>query len=357
MFEGAVERLGSGAVAVEKQLRTSERLRDIFATEQGLCAASPACTTATQLSSDPPDSVEWRVIDHCSAVTRLYALYEQFAHEMLREHLSLLERQFRFTELDSALQNAYRVGVAKILEKKEGPRFEDIVLTDLLGGFHKAASGETPYRLEPKALLIHEQNLRLPMLAALYQECGVDGLSEWIAGHPEIEEFFSAAERMHSSAEVELRTLIDYRNEAAHGGLDVDDVLAVDALCEFADFIKVLCRALAERIQLAALQTGLSRDQATEVGTVSETFQGGRVIIAAVAGKFSIGESIYLISPTQCAHRRIESIQLDDVPHDQVDIADATELGFRLSGRARVGQRIVRLTTAPPPSPPLGGDA
>lgn len=345
MFEGAVARLEDSAAAVKRQLRTSESLRDSLATAGGVCATQPACAAVVRMSTDPPDNVEWRIIDHCSAVTRLYALYEQFAHAMIREHLALLERQALFTELASGLQNAYRTGVARILERKEGGRYDDIVLTDLLGEFHKAASGQAGYRLEPKALLIHEQNLRLPVLDSLYQKCGVGGLSGWVANHPEMIQFFSLQDRMHSSAEVELRSLIDYRNDAAHGGLSVDDVLATDALCEFADFICVLCEVLAERVQLAALESGLLTGRTIQCGIVDEIFEGGRIAIATVQGTFVVGASLYLRSDTRCSRQTVESIQLNGVNHENIEISPSEQLGIRLSGRARVGQGVFQYSS------------
>jgi hypothetical protein len=342
MFRGAVARLEGSAAAVKQQLQTSERLRNALGQEPKICEASAQCSAVQELSRDPPESVEWRVIDHCSAVTRLYALYEQFAHEMLREHLSLIEKQFLFTELDAGFQNAYRVGVAKILEKKDGPRYEEIVLGDLVGEFHKAVSGQKGYRLEPQALLIHEQNLRLSVLETLYQKCGINGLTEWVANHPRMIEFFSASDRMHSGAETELKSLIEYRNDAAHGGLTVDDVLSVDTLCEFADFVSVLGSVLAERIQCTALKNGVSGGRVRECGVVDETYKSGMIAVATVTGKFSVGATIYLMSNVQCTERSIESIQLEGEDRKVIEVNDAVQLGFGLDGRAKELQQVLQ---------------
>jgi hypothetical protein len=51
--------------------------------------------------------------------------------------------------------------------------------------FNLALSGDKTYRLEPAAMLIQEQNLRLTELVRIFSTCGVDALGEWIVGHPE----------------------------------------------------------------------------------------------------------------------------------------------------------------------------
>lgn len=344
MFSGAVARLYSRALAVQQQLRTSERLRVGASGGTSLCGQSPPCEASAAAVSETPEPTEWRVIDHCSAVTRLYALYEQFAHEMLREHLSLLEKRRLYTELPVAFQNAYRAGVSKILEKKDGPRYQEISLTNLLLEFHKAASGQPDYRLEPLALLVHEHNLRLPALGSLYQNCGIENLAGWISSHPDMRKFFEQ-DRMHASAENELKALIQYRNDAAHGGLTLDDVLSVDALCEFADFIIVLCSVMSERVQHVALLDGFASGHATECGQVSEVFKGGTVAVAKVVGKFAVGDSIYLSSDTRCVERRINSMQVDGVDTAEFHAMEERELGFGLDGRAKIGVKVLRLVT------------
>lgn len=332
MFGGSVARLRERVSAVQKQLRASEKLR-AAAAGSPICNQTVACDRSVAIVTEVPDPTEWRVIDHCSAVTRLYALYEQFAHEMLREHLSLLEQRRLFTELPPAFQTAYRSGVARILEKKDGPRYQRIALADLIAEFQKALAGVSGYRLEPLALIVHDQNLRLSALTGLYRQSGVENLDAWIAGHPEMQEFFKQ-DRLHANAETELKALVEYRNDAAHGAMAVSDVLSIDALCELGDFIVVLCSVLSERVQQVALHDGCDGGHSLDCGEVSETFKDGHVAIASVTGTFAVGGSIYLSNDVRCVERRIQSIQLAGIDQASFTAQQAVELGFAASQSA-----------------------
>ncbi len=281
-------------------------------------------------------------MDHCAAVTRVYALYEQFVQELLREYLNVLEQYHPFTELPKAFQAAYRGGVAKILERIDGPRYQHIILSDLLEQFHLAVASSPEYRLEPMALLTQEQNLRLNILGSLFQNCGIENLAGWIATHPDTIAFF-AQDRMHPHAESELAALIQFRNEAAHSGLTIDSVLSVDALCEFADFISVLCSVLSERVQQTSISNGQTKQFARKCGAVTEVFRSGAIVVVNAVGVFEVGKNIYFSSDSSCVELLIMSLQIQGVDVESHTSTSSEEIGIGLNGRAKVGQVVFQL--------------
>lgn len=174
----------------------SEAFRSALHEGQLTCKAETLCFHQPSLSFEAaPDRIDWRIIDHCAAVTRLYAIYEQFAHETIREHLSLVQKHKAFTSLPDGIQGAYRRGIAEILNKKDGPRYGHLNLSDLILQYGNALSGKD-YVLEPLAMLIQEQNLRLSELTRIYADCGIINVSSWIEKHSKIEEFFAAGDRL-----------------------------------------------------------------------------------------------------------------------------------------------------------------
>ncbi|MFO0237755.1 MAG: HEPN domain-containing protein [Betaproteobacteria bacterium] len=230
---------------MEKHIRASDRFRTLVFDGALKCVSVAPCFDQAIVSTDAfADRTHWRIIDHCTAVTRIYAIYENFTHEMIREHLAFLQSRLAFPELPDAVRSSYRLGVAKILEKKAGPRFGDIDLAQLIGGYDKALSGKD-YTLEPRAMLMQEQNLRLLELQRLMNACGVEGSVDWIEQHRDIRNFFETNNRLAASAGSEMAELIKYRNDAAHGTLDIGDILHANVLIEFCHFVAAVCEALA----------------------------------------------------------------------------------------------------------------
>jgi hypothetical protein len=92
MYNAFLSRTTETITALAKHIQTSDRFRAAVFDGQLKCASGTPCFDLSIGSTETaPDRLEWRIIDHCAAVTRIYAIYEQFAHEMIREHLSLLQ--------------------------------------------------------------------------------------------------------------------------------------------------------------------------------------------------------------------------------------------------------------------------
>jgi hypothetical protein len=333
MYNAFLQRTKETIAALGKHILTSDRFRVAVFDQKLKCASGTSCFDPALASTElAPDKLEWRIIDHCAAVTRLYAIYEQFVHEMIREHLGLLQGHLSFTNLPASIQLAYRLGLSKILEKKDGPRFGDLDLATLIKGYNAALGGED-YNLEPRAiLLLQEQNLRLPELGRFMAQCGVAGMEAWVEQHRAVREFFATDDRLTASAASQMAELVKYRNDAAHGSIDIGAILHVNVLIEFCEFISAVCESLAERIQLAGLCTLEENKSATERGKITELLKGGMVAIGVMTGSFRVGDSVYLCGDSYCFERKIVSLQLEGVPQEDVNLAVESELGIGLDG-------------------------
>jgi hypothetical protein len=67
-----------------------------------------------------------------------------------------------------------------------------------------------------------------------------------------------------------MAELIKYRNDATHGSIDIGDILHVNVLIEFCDFVAAVSEALAERVQLAGLHSLKPHGHVRERGKVTE---------------------------------------------------------------------------------------
>ncbi len=343
MYGAFLARTQLAIEALVKHIQTSDRLRNAVLDNAIKCSASVPCFESDIVAAaTAPDGVHWRIIDHCTAVTRIYAIYEQFVHEMIREHISLLQGRLAFSDLPQKIRDSYRRGLAKIIERIDGPRYQDVDLAQIISGYSGALSGGQ-YTIEPRAILMQEQNLRLAELHRFLGDSGIDGVQDWLSQHPSVRRFFSLGDRIAASVATELSELIKFRNDAAHGSISVSDIMGVGSLVEFCEFISAMCEAISELVQKAGLDELVRHNHARSVGRVESSLKDGLVAITNPSGSFLKGSTIYLCTPTQCVERTIVNIRINDEDFEQIQTDGKKEVGFLLDAPCRKGAVIIMM--------------
>lgn len=355
MYSAYLDRTRQSIEALKKHVKTSDMARSVIYEKTISCKASSPCFNFPLSVETAPDRLEWRIIDHCAVVTRIYAIYEQFAHEMIKEHVVLLQKNIVFSKLPEEIKSQYRRGLATIFEKKDGPRYGHLDLQNLVEQYSSALS-DKDYTLEPLALIVQEQNLRLPELSRLMATCGISNVGVWISKHRSIQNFFSSGQRLGASAEHEMKELVKYRNDAAHGSISFDELPGLDYLYEFCDFISAVCEAISERVQLAGLECLIESGSAESLGEVEECLKSDMVLIGKMVGEFTIGGTIYLCGEEFCLTREIVSLQLDNITLSGVTLLIPTEIGFSINKPGRKNSRIVCIPPLPPQPQPQPDD-
>lgn len=341
MFEAILQRSLSGLEAVKSHVDSSNTIRSLIVQRGILCQnASSPCFDASSFYGKTPNPTEWKVIDHCSAVTRLYAIYEHFVHQVLRAFLGFLEANVAYPDLDEAFRKAHEKAIGQILLNLHRERYDTLnfeaIIADVAGAFSKDGT----YRLLPEAMLAHDQNLRMKELVDLCSRCGMPGLQEWLPKHRAIKQFFSGHARQ-SKVEAELKQLVDYRNEAAHGGIEVDSVVGPEILIGYGDFLTAVFRAIAEFAQDAVLDVSLKQQKTRVVGKINETFSNHVVVAIVENAKFSVGDSLYLRGEGFCYPAQILSLQDDSVDIASKTVLEATELGIRFDVESRMASSLI----------------
>lgn len=352
MYSASLEKTLGNISALKRYILTSDAFRSAVHEQHLICRVTDKCFDLAKFSREnAPERLDWKVIDHCAVVTRIYAIYEQFAQEMLREHLGILQKHVSFDALPAELHSAYRRGLATILEKKDGPRFGHLHLPSLITQYGMALSGQS-FTLEPLALLIQEQNLRMGELSRLFAANGISNITSWIDQHPSIKDFFSAEGRLGGTCEHEMLELIKYRNDAAHGSITVDDILGISVLIEFCDFISAVCEAIFEGVQKKGIEILIDANIAYSLGKVTECIKEGKVIIGNLEGSFAVGDTIYLSGEGYCWEREILEIRCKDQSMPTVLTEESTEFGILLDKKGKKNARIFIIKPEQPAANP-----
>jgi hypothetical protein len=222
----------------------------------------------------------------------LYLSRALFAVDLLESWLVALPTLFpNYSSLPEDVRREHCVGVARILPKVGQGRYAHLSAASVVDSLNNGLKGAAPYNLLVEAFLVSEQNLRHNTLEQMFGRAGLKNCWSWVQNHSKMIKFVADELGGSETAESQLRALIDYRNEAAHG--EVVDVLEVTNLSQFADFVQVLCEVLVEWVYSNQLHRELANGSASEVGTVSESYPAKNVVVAeTVGGTFAFGRRI-----------------------------------------------------------------
>lgn len=336
MYEALFERAKINIDALKVHLKSSQAMRI------HLRRVIDSGGNIDGLDHDAFGSVDWKILDHCLVVTRLYAIYEHFCHYILSAHLGVIEKHCVYQQLSESLKTNHRTGVSRIIERIENPRYKDIDLPSFVEGYQQAISGKS-YKLEPAAMLHHDQNLRLADLHGLMVRCGIEGLEGWLNQHPALDSFFKQTSGTATTVESKLTDMIKYRNEAAHFGLTIDEVLSETVLEEHCNFMIALLRALTDKVCDAGLDLLISTKNACVSGNVTEVFRKNKACVITATGKFALGEEVYIRGGTTCELAKILNIRMSDKDVPSVEVNNE-EVGLLLSVVPSKFSEVITLT-------------
>lgn len=332
--------------AIEDSLQTNDALRELLSTREFQPLAlrtARAKEAALLVKYHALNPTTWRALDHAAAMTSLYAAYERFVYQLLREWLSQLPLLCpRYDDLRQNIHKAHRVGTANIIQKKDHQRYRGLSLTGILRELASAADGVQPYRLLPEAFFSEDDNLRKDPLEALFGRVGFENTWKWIIKHPAVVDFIDNVRGGGNTAEGELAQFINYRNDAAHG--NVDTVLGLNAIIGISTFVERLCEAITEFVRHTLLDRYLATGRATTVAEITEVFHHGATGIGTMrAGTIRVHDELALVAEDRCPMTEVLSLRDNDVDRQEVVAAQGQEVGIRLTIHVREGMTLVRV--------------
>ena len=341
MHTALLDRSVDALKAVRMHVSFSANLRSqIGQTDFGCKSEGPKCFDLGALLGQSADVNSWRKIDHCAAISRAYALFEEFVAQLLREYLVFLAKSYTLSDLGKDFVAKYTRGIGQILLDQDRARYENIDIAVLVADASHALSSGGQYQIQPEAMLRTEQNLRMGELERLFGHCGLSGLQSWISNHSAIRMFFGSSGRLSGTVESELQEIVKYRNEAAHG--DVDQVLGNEVLVEITEFFEALVRGLTDFVQYETLNRAKQLGKVKVLGVISERFKDDIVVAKITNATLTVGDQVYVQGNKLTMLGRIESIQLDGVPCEVATIASVQEVGLRLGVRAKTGCELLQ---------------
>ena len=344
MFDELLQTVNVNISTVRKIIQTNDKLRGIlFAEQSATQEESEENTELTQLIENIPSEREWLVYDHCAVVTRLYAIYERFVEDLITDWLELLPSIVPiYSDLEQRIKDTHQIGVGRLLLELKKDRFQHLSSNQVIQGLFGGVTGKEEYDLIPEAFLFHEQNLRKDVLEKLFADAGIPNAWVWVQKHRGIKQFVEEIRGSQNTAEGELKELITYRNDAAHGAI-VDHILGTKALLDLSYFVEALCQALAELVTFQVISWERSIVKAKEIGQITEWYNQPKAGVAKVKETtLSVGGNLFLVNEASsyCQLAKIESIMIDNISHEQVIITSEQEVGLKFNIDAKKGFKL-----------------
>jgi MAE_28990/MAE_18760-like HEPN len=344
MFEELLQKVSVKISTIRAIIKTNDRLRKIVFPDSSNIKQLQENPEFAQFIEEIPSKWEWEIYDRSAVVTRLYAIYERFVEDLISDWLRLLPDLVpRYSDLDETIQNTHREGIGRLLIDIKKNRFQHLSIEQVLQGLSCGITDSGKYTLLPDAFLLHEQNLRKDVLETVLRNAGIDEAWKWVINHKEIKNFVGEVSNNQNTAERELKQLVDYRNEAAHGS--VDEILGTQELLDLADFVGALCKSLADLVTYNIILRQIDRGLVREIGKITEWFKKPQAGVAKIKEvTLTVGECVFLVlvndELSYCYSATIESIQLNDISQNRADITSETEVGLKFDRDARTGLTV-----------------
>ncbi|MEG4105590.1 MAE_28990/MAE_18760 family HEPN-like nuclease [Microcoleus sp. S13_C5] len=344
MFEELIEKASVKISTVRAIIKTNHRLRRIVFRDsfnKQKLAEDPELAALIEVI---PSEKEWEIYDRSAVVTRLYAIYERFVEDLISDWLRRMPDLVpRYSDLGEKIQNTHREGIGRLLIDIKKNRFQHLSVEKVVQGLSCGITDTGKYELLPDAFLLHEQNLRKEVLETVLKNAGIDEAWKWVINHKEIKYFVEEVRGSQNTAEGELKQLVDYRNKAAHGS--TDEILGTQELLDLGDFVEALCKSLADLVTYNIILRQIDRGLVREIGKITEWFKKPQAGVAKVQQvTLTVEERVFLVlvndELSYCYAAKVESLQLNDISHNHVEITSEAEVGLKFDRDARIGLTI-----------------
>lgn len=332
MFSNAYTHLEQEVSAVLSLLATTAALRQLLGAHHLTLEPNDIESDLTHIQSISPSVAEWAVLEHSATISRLYALFEQFFETVVGDWVRFRTKDQPYTQLPEAFRKAYSEGFAVILSSTSRAQYAHLSEADMVLEYNAALTGKPSYNLTEECLTFHSNNLRWNDINDIFRRCGLDGFDNWVSNSTIMRNHFQSTQRIAEQANNKLTNFVQYRNDAAHGAVGLDEVLGSAGLEEYAVFIRSLSETVHQFLLKQALVFLEEDSRAQNVGLITEKFSNNIAVGTLQGVALSRGQMIYVVSEKLCAPRNVLNLRVNDLDVQSVVLALPDQVGMALDG-------------------------
>jgi len=251
--------------------------------------------------------------------------------------------------LPESISVNHRIGIGQILVKiGSRKQYKDLEESAVIRALSSGLGSGTQYNLVPEAFLVERLNYRLGVIGKIFGNLGFDAATNRIVSHPAVAEFMRTTRGESDTAQGELESFVEYRNEAVHA--TPGEILSPDEIKKIGRFICAICEALADMVRDTAIQRHLQLGHSKTLGTITEMHYRGSIVVARMnACSVRVGEDLFICGEQFYRKATVTSLRLEDQEIQEAALQDGQELGIGFSVRARRGAEL-RILSLPEPT-------
>lgn len=291
-------------------------------------------------------SDQWRLYQHRSVVTQLYAIYEDFVEKLISIWIDNLPNIFdKYSDLGIDFQKQYILGIAQIIEKLNRKQYKDLDIEKLV---QIPDHTKIDYKLIEQVFTHHENNLRLNELNRLLTNCGVQKSLEWISKSEEIKSSKSISSNDENNFKDEIEKFIDYRNAASHNIIQIS-ILNYNQLINLCNFINIFCQSLHDLFIYRTLQRMIEAGKVISLGKIKQyrdILRSSRLKVNNVS--LSVGATVFLVNENTsvCKQAKIISIaDSQDIKRNSINVDVEQDIFLKFDIEAKKNWLVYLLKT------------
>lgn len=285
-----------------------------------------------------------RSYDYSLIIITLYGVFESFVEKIVCAYLSALKTQIRnYSQLPEPIRKNHTILSTKLMGTNSA-KYGEVKDSDIIANLNSCLNqNENEYQLNLNAFRQHSSNFRTDSIRDFFKTIGVDNVDQLIAKDPGLTKFIRS-----SMGEADIVTelpvskyfeiiedLVERRNVVAHGS-NVDDLLSLDILDEYAEYVFLLMRAIYSSSLQEYYSVMITAGVAKNMGHAIQVYDNRIVCLNSANTLIKIGQ--VLIGKNNRGHLHwgnIESIQIDGINVDEVTPEQAENIGMAVSFSAK----------------------
>ncbi|NOU30779.1 MAG: hypothetical protein HOO96_23010 [Polyangiaceae bacterium] len=318
-----------------------------------------------------------RRFDYAAFTVALYASFEKFVENLITAYVRLEARRVDYAKLPQKLTDKHLTRTAELLWRRRVGEGRYVGMSELgvVRNLFACLSGAKPYVLNEAVVTAHDANLRAAEVDDVFGAVGIDNVCERACRADAIIAWYCTDQALdmppqggvkRAVIEGRLKDIVERRNQVAHRGGNVDNLLGGEAMGGSVAFIESLATAIFGLVVARYLEThhanSASRIELSLRAGESRLRAGKVVILDKPAQKLFVGQPVFVLMKTSGARwGRVQSLRIDGADVQEVaSNANAPEgVGVGLDFKfPKGGTTLVALATEDDvvwnPSAPVG---
>ena len=282
--------------------------------------------------------------NYVSCIVVLYGALERYVEEAVSEFTeALVQIPGHYSELPKALREQHlRLSIEYLASLKDGKVRETEDLASVVGALHGCLNGHYPFKLNARAFSLRSSNMKLGRIREIMGSLDIAYTGRRILSTCSYDKYLgetsgiSASNMQDSEVQANLDhvdELVVLRNDIAHGVYSIESIEDNDLVRERAHKLCAFVAATNDILVCELLKYRISAEHAVQIEGEVKVYGDNIVCFPWLSGRIALGDTLIMKPAAPNAdlrHGAIQSIQINNVDHEDVEGKDELMIGVRV---------------------------